>query len=665
MRLLNCKSLLLETFAGRRIPPYATLSHTWGEDEIVYEDVAEPTRSRKYMIRSWGKRSGAQTRNWKDRPGALKILRSAAQASTLGYDYIWIDTCCIDKRSSAELSEAINSMFNWYQQSEVCLAYLSDVIHLSEIPVARWFTRGWTLQELLAPPNVRFYNTNWEYMGSRGSLADTISNITTIPFTILTSKFPRRWVLAASVAERMTWAAIRSTTRAEDIAYCLMGIFDVNMPLLYGEGQKAFKRLQEEILKTSNDQSILCTRDNDNHYDGLLAKHPIYFDTGYIMDSGGSATSHIELVKSTMTLSLLCCPVTRRHDFADLDEAGGATFRADYDDGFKNLTVAILDCLIDSGTSRGARLAITLRGYHGGPDMFTRERPSLGYVSAEHGGRVQYRDSESFQYEFDASKARRRRVTIVDQYAADLHRVPLESTYTLSIEPIEQPKSFHYRFLAQKTAPRDLTSLRYPKRYRFWDRVIGEPLYLFDGRNVQAAVLYALPKFLSILSKQAGVPYSLRELASVIPQSISNQMNEDIWCCVAPLALDFDKPDYMDEGSIPSSKGSRVLLGTLRKLERKYPAMGKEPVGGKQDCQDAAIAGNHRVHARVELGTWLEQEVLRLKVSINYDPELSPAQREVEDARMEAELEAAPELEVTASPPVGSISEVEEEGRDS
>ncbi len=186
-----------------------------------------------------------------------------------GLDWIWIDTCCIDKSSSTELTEAINSMYAWYEAAEVCFAYLRDVVDgedpLSEdssFTRSRWFTRGWTLQELIAPRQVEFYSAGWARIGSKWEYAATIERVTGIHRTVLKEPYfsgqarrQRQW----SVAQRMSWAAGRRTTRPEDLAYSLMGLFNVHMPLLYGEGaQNAFVRLQGEIAKLTNDQSLFA-----------------------------------------------------------------------------------------------------------------------------------------------------------------------------------------------------------------------------------------------------------------------------------------------------------------------------------------------------------------------------------------------------------------------
>lgn len=226
----------------------------------------------------------------------MKLKRFAELALQHGYDYVWVDTCCIDKTSSAELSEAINSMHRWYQNATVCFVYLSDVKHGSHdaqvqggifyylCSKSKWFTRGWTLQELVSPAEVRFYDGNWKYLGSKENDEDvrtSLTQITGINIRVLDGSMQ---ISEASVAERMQWAANRRTSRAEDMAYSLLGIFDVNMPLLYGEGGvKAFIRLQEEILRSSNDHTIFAWSLPDaesgtsESLHGLLATHPRYF----------------------------------------------------------------------------------------------------------------------------------------------------------------------------------------------------------------------------------------------------------------------------------------------------------------------------------------------------------------------------------------------------
>ncbi|KAL8926126.1 MAG: hypothetical protein Q9172_001913 [Xanthocarpia lactea] len=241
MWLLNTETLKLQDFFGD-LPPYAILSHTWADGEVSFQVIGNDVA--------------------RDMPGYEKIRRSCAFARFQGYEYIWIDTCCIDKKSSAELSEAINSMYTWYSRAAVCYAFMSDVTRGSHDPAfqqffqnSRWFSRGWTLQELLAPKHFQFYNHEWQYIGNKSSLLSLISGATGIDEMYINDP---KSIYNASIGARMSWASTRRTTRTEDEAYCLLGIFDINMPLLYGEGHKAFIRLQHEIAKVSDDESLFA-----------------------------------------------------------------------------------------------------------------------------------------------------------------------------------------------------------------------------------------------------------------------------------------------------------------------------------------------------------------------------------------------------------------------
>ncbi|KAL9621356.1 MAG: hypothetical protein Q9160_004247 [Pyrenula sp. 1 TL-2023] len=311
MRLLNTERLSSETFVEEseiRFPSFAILSHTWEDGEVTFQDIQGDLSSIKC------------------KPGFAKIQGACSQAKKDNFSYIWIDTCCIDKSSSAELSEAINSMWRWYQLSDVCYAYLSDV-DTAQAPFAlskglndqmpyRWFERGWTLQELLAPRNVAFYSSNWSYLGDRTLLLDEISRITGIDTYALKGGDLRE----LSVARRMAWASHRKTTRIEDVAYCLLGIFDINMPLLYGEGTKAFIRLQEEIMRTCDDQSIFAWSDPDeqdrpsepyvtkegrSHEDhSVFAPSPKYFTHSSVVDFQTVSTGRSTMLNTNLGLRL-------------------------------------------------------------------------------------------------------------------------------------------------------------------------------------------------------------------------------------------------------------------------------------------------------------------------------------------------------------------------
>ncbi|KAI5985057.1 heterokaryon incompatibility protein-domain-containing protein, partial [Pisolithus albus] len=234
---------------------YAILSHRWGA-EVSYKEM---TRLMKM--------EGRKRDEVRQRAGYQKIIKSCERAKKDGYEWLWVDTCCIDKRSSSELSEAINSMYRWYRNAQVCYAYLNDIGE-STFPTKEdvkrfeksngwpeWFGRGWTLQELIAPQEVKFFNRDWVHIGNRRHLAPTLALITGIPSNVLTIGLAGR---RFSVAQVMSWAANRETTRVEDRAYSLLGLFGVNMPMVYGEGKKAFRRLQLEIIREYSDQSIFA-----------------------------------------------------------------------------------------------------------------------------------------------------------------------------------------------------------------------------------------------------------------------------------------------------------------------------------------------------------------------------------------------------------------------
>ncbi|KAK4183893.1 heterokaryon incompatibility protein-domain-containing protein [Podospora australis] len=304
MRLLKTDTLEVVEFVGR-VPPYVILSHRWGPDEVTFQDLSQLSRTALQKKKGYAKISGCCARAIED-----------------GYRYAWVDTCCIDKTSSAELSEAINSMYRWYQEAHICYAYMDDVTldaqqnlppsdtssaasghsipkrevgrpntpsmtgkplfhsipsilrDYDKLPRtfenSRWFTRGWTLQELIAPPLVEFYAHDWQEIGTKYSLRNVIAKVTGIDIRVLEGADPT----TCHVAERMSWAANRQTTRVEDAAYCLLGIFKVHMPLIYGEGHRAFYRLQKEIMKTTEDYTMLAWGlskflSNKHHWKGV------------------------------------------------------------------------------------------------------------------------------------------------------------------------------------------------------------------------------------------------------------------------------------------------------------------------------------------------------------------------------------------------------------
>ncbi|KAI0411000.1 HET-domain-containing protein [Xylaria grammica] len=245
MWFIKTDTMQLEYVLNSQGLRYAILSHTWGHEEVSFQQFADLNSARRMA-------------------GFAKIRRTCELAKEeFGLDYAWVDTCRIDKSSSAELSEAINSMFAWYRDATICITFLSDLPSSKSIELippglekCRWFRRGWTLQELLAPRRVEFYDQVWHPIGSKKSLERVLKGITGIPSHVLGGDS----LDTILVGNRMKWAAMRETTRPEDTAYCLLGIFGINMPLLYGEGHNAFIRLQEEICRQTNDMSLCLDR---------------------------------------------------------------------------------------------------------------------------------------------------------------------------------------------------------------------------------------------------------------------------------------------------------------------------------------------------------------------------------------------------------------------
>ncbi|KAK7212400.1 hypothetical protein V2G26_019578 [Clonostachys chloroleuca] len=253
MRLISTSTYTLREFRDGEIPRHAILSHVWGEEEVTLQDVV-----------------GSHA---KGKQGYEKLRGFCSVAAANGFEYAWIDSACIDKTSSAELSEAINSMYYWYEEADVCYAYLADVTATYGMASSKWFTRGWTLQELIAPRSMIFYDKDWQVLGTKEELGEIISACTRIPRSILSGEEDH---MSQSVAQRMSWASQRKTTRIEDRAYSLLGIFGINMSLIYGERENAFIRLQEEIMRISDDQTIFAWRSRDQR-GGLLATSPDAF----------------------------------------------------------------------------------------------------------------------------------------------------------------------------------------------------------------------------------------------------------------------------------------------------------------------------------------------------------------------------------------------------
>lgn len=287
MWLLDTETLHLKEYFDPETVQYVILSHTWEHEEVSFQEISDLESA-------------------VEKAGFSKIAQTCEIARAKGIKYAWVDTCCINKDSSAELSEAINSMFSWYKHATVCLVYLSDMRRMESTTThnvstysdtvsqeafvsCKWFSRGWTLQELIAPDNIEFYDSQWKLFGTKVTLRDWILNATGISPAVLESSVNLQTTL---VAVKLSWAAQRQTKRIEDRAYSLLGILGINMPLIYGEGLKAFRRLQEEIARETDDLSLfawkpLVSGAPSRRFRGIFAEYPEEFrDCSQICNNG-------------------------------------------------------------------------------------------------------------------------------------------------------------------------------------------------------------------------------------------------------------------------------------------------------------------------------------------------------------------------------------------
>ncbi|KAI8634849.1 heterokaryon incompatibility protein-domain-containing protein [Xylariaceae sp. FL1651] len=269
MWLIDTYNLKLVLHTNLPSEGYAILSHTWQDEEVSFQDFQNVNYDRTRKVFS-------------------KITETCRLSRKANLRWAWVDTCCINKESSAELTEAINSMFRWYRNAAVCFVYLSDLppgrtsspisretpagipedgetirrdLTQSGFRDCRWFTRGWTLQEMLAPAKLEFRDSSWDLRGTKRYLCSYLAEITGVDSAALNNSRPLR---SYSIAARMCWVSRRETTRVEDMAYCLLGIFDIFMPMIYGEGPNAFIRLQEEICKSTDDMSLFAWNPMDH-----------------------------------------------------------------------------------------------------------------------------------------------------------------------------------------------------------------------------------------------------------------------------------------------------------------------------------------------------------------------------------------------------------------
>ncbi|KAG1743560.1 heterokaryon incompatibility protein-domain-containing protein [Suillus paluster] len=281
---------------------YATLSHRWGKGEPSYDTFEEM------------KKSELKT------PGFEKLMNFCEKAREYDVEFAWSDTCCIDKSSSAELDESIRSMFQWYRKSEICIAHLAQSKTMDDIPRDEWTERGWTLQELLAPIRIKFFNQHWIPMARNPNdkhpdtersgciMLSTLESATGIPRRDICDFAPA----AFWVNERMQWAARRKTTRVEDMAYSLMGIFNVSLQIAYGEGERAFGRLIEAVMQDGDPSVLNWTGQAANYHNSrAVPRSPQCFVGGRGLDLG-SGRLDMTMTSLGLRVPLVILPLDRR-----------------------------------------------------------------------------------------------------------------------------------------------------------------------------------------------------------------------------------------------------------------------------------------------------------------------------------------------------------------
>ncbi|KIJ62408.1 hypothetical protein HYDPIDRAFT_114504 [Hydnomerulius pinastri MD-312] len=303
----------------RRYLKYAILSHRWGVREPQFYVLSSQRHGQKPTPAG---------------PGYEKLVRFCEKAKKYGCEYVWSDTCCINKESSPELEEAIRSMYRWYEGAEVCIVYLAQSSSLEDFGAEPWFTRGWALQELLAPKRMRFYGKDWKPLCTgdeedegdeespqsandkdNRSILDAISNVTGITQQNIQNFRPS----CSMVAVRMRWASKRKTTRIEDVAYSLMGIFDVSMPIAYGEGERAFYRLLEVIAQTYEESDFFAWAGEPSPWSLAFPSSPASYgridpEVASTVDDTWCGDSSYAITKRGLELKVLIVPMKLAHD---------------------------------------------------------------------------------------------------------------------------------------------------------------------------------------------------------------------------------------------------------------------------------------------------------------------------------------------------------------
>ena len=308
MYLINVNTFELEEFSDDHQVPYAILSHRWQSGELEFQDTI--------------RKQGHRYLDADEIPD--KIRKCCAQAARDGLEYVWIDTCCINKTDGSKHEEAVNSMFNFYKNAKTCYSYLSDVPEKA-LMHSEWWKRGWTLQELLAPQEMIFFDTHWAILGRRSQLAGQIGDATGIPVRFLSGEVSTFENLRLQAREVFSWACNRRTTRAADVAYSLLGLLDIQLPLTYGLRQRSFLKLQEAIFLARADYSIFAWDGVPLGKPSLLADSPARFSTEFtdvLVQAGTTQRRKRDITPDGISLEMFLIPVQPRIYIGDLGYSG-------------------------------------------------------------------------------------------------------------------------------------------------------------------------------------------------------------------------------------------------------------------------------------------------------------------------------------------------------
>ncbi|KAH7929953.1 hypothetical protein BV22DRAFT_1028926 [Leucogyrophana mollusca] len=366
----------------KKVVKYAMFSHRWSNAEPAFQDM---TSFNKKPIESGYTAEPTSPSFLDDKSagtGHEKLMKFLQKAGSHDCDLAWSDTCCIDKTSSAELEEAIRSMFRWYRNSDICIAYLSQSTSVADFLNEVYFTRAWTLQELLAPRAMKFYGRDWKFLGAKGgireedkksrSLKAEIEKVTKIPYADISDFRPG----TDRVHDKMLWASQRKATRTEDVAYSLIGLFDITMPIAYGEGKWAFHRLMEILMQRCEEWQIFAWAGQSSQYSSGIAESPKSYypipiarpsrEHGYIHRGDKLYKSTKRGVKLRLLLVIPCLKQRDNNSWVEVDNhrynsytLGFDSEKSTHDGILEELTVRVKD----SQVSNSFKVAVGILDY--------------------------------------------------------------------------------------------------------------------------------------------------------------------------------------------------------------------------------------------------------------------------------------------------------------